>query len=262
MFNLSENPLLCDCNLEWLGNHTNIKGKCTAPIYLAGQDIQVIPYFLFMCPQGGDITDQDYCDPNTVVPTAPTAPPTDPTFQCPPPQEITYCQCTPGPTGITLSCSGSEFDLTALISTMSAVGYSITSMTLNDCNIPEIRGSPFSAKHIQGLFIERCYLRVLSTDALKGLEDSLMFLAISENKLSSVPTLAIRDLEMLISLQLNNNGIDLISSVDFSKLASSNTLKALDLQHNRIKSISSGTATKLKVLVINVSTNQPLVTGS
>lgn len=83
-------------------------------------------------------------------------------------------------------------------------------------------------------------------EAFNGLDEQLQFLSLAANKISSVPTAALRPLHQLNTLHLNDNNISRLQEDSFEGFGEH--LHNLWLQNNKICEIPSGTFEELTTL--------------
>ena len=109
----------------------------------------------------------------------------------------------------------------------------------------EIPAFAFDEVRLKGLVISSGYIHSVSDNAFFGLESSLWTLGLPSNKLTAIPTKAIRRLINLERLDLSDNKIKVLTSGILENLSK---LKSLNLKNNAIQKMYSGAFTGLSKL--------------
>lgn len=106
---------------------------------------------------------------------------------------------------------------------------------------------------IQALHLSRCGIDTIEEFAFAGLEFSLASLSLTNNKLSSIPSLALNNLIALKLLDLTNNNILSLNAFAFNNLHKLNTLRLADNNLGAITSIDDNAFEGLGDSLIDLS---------
>jgi len=164
-------------------------------------------------------------------------------WSCPPVQQDTppgiSCQCD---LPHTLRCAGQsavpEDDVTAIVGALRALPeeHSVSLLDLSIQNLSRLSSELFEQVTLHGLVISSGEIRDVSPDAFAGaaLASALTALGLPNNRLTSVPSDALRPLVRLERLDLSNNRIRSLSGRPFDGLKA---LRFLDLSGNGLELI-------------------------
>lgn len=158
--------------------------------------------------------------------------------QCPWQADPTYgslissCQCNFGQetNAVTVLCHKTNFS--SVLGALQAYGQNsvIELLHINDTRIESL--ADFSLKNIKliDLRLHNCDIRDISSNAFRGLENTLQNLDLASNALSHIPVLPLRQLRLLSQLDLSGNGVRVVPANAFVTLR----LKTLKMAHNNL----------------------------
>lgn len=159
--------------------------------------------------------------------------------QCPRAGEIEPCTCTVKKNGLDILC---EFtDLQHISRAMTVLkgkpSLMISYLKLRHNNLPKLQGFVFLGMDIRHLTIHNSSLAVVEESSLSSIGKALTQLDLSQNSLTSVPTLSLKTLDHLLLLNLNHNKIGTVHAKAFEGMG---TLEILTLYENKLTSIDPG----------------------
>ena len=111
--------------------------------------------------------------------------------------------------------------------------------------LPSLPGGLFTDAALHGLLLSGSHAESLPENLLAGLEDSLLALGLGENRLTSVPTAALRRARRLERLDLSGNRLKELPNESLPLLV---TLAELNLADNQIERVSPGVFAALPAL--------------
>ncbi|XP_023223926.1 uncharacterized protein LOC111625122 isoform X1 [Centruroides sculpturatus] len=157
------------------------------------------------------------------------------------------CSCKKKIECISTNASSTEmFSAVDRILVTSNVSENIVNISLPNLNL-NTKDTTFKQFNIQNLIIQNSNLQAISEDALKNLENNLIYLNVKSNNFRSIPSKGLRHLKQLQTLIISENFIKTINVVDFFHNVN---LNYLDLSKNIISSIEKGSFLSLKKLQI------------
>lgn len=157
---------------------------------------------------------------------------------CPSHTEISPCSCSVKKSGLDIVCEITDLQhiSRAMAVLKGKTNVIIFYLRLRHNNLPKLQGYVFLGLDIRHLTIHNSSLAVLEESSLSSIGTKLTQLDLSQNSLSTVPSIALRDLHHLLILNLNRNKIAAIHGKAFEGL---DTLEILTLYENKISSIES-----------------------
>ncbi|PSN45765.1 hypothetical protein C0J52_08057 [Blattella germanica] len=155
--------------------------------------------------------------------------------QCPAHNEVSPCTCTVKKNGLDLLCEFTDQQhVSRAMSALKGTSEIIFYLKLRHNSLPKLQDFVFLGLDIRHLTIHNSSLALVEESSLSSLGKGLTQLDLSQNVLSTVPSLAFRNLHHLLILNLNHNRIGNIHGNAFEGL---DTLEILTLYENKIFSI-------------------------
>lgn len=130
--------------------------------------------------------------------------------ECCPTQESLgrLCYCQPSFNGISLDCSGANFNETIeLLRALKAQLGLVQELIFRNTTIGYLPAKAFEGFFVKKLDLSNSDLTEVDPQAFKGLENVLQILYLKRNRLRDVPTEALSGLTGLLQLDLSNNSI-------------------------------------------------------
>ncbi|CAI4233185.1 unnamed protein product [Auanema sp. JU1783] len=162
-------------------------------------------------------------------------------------QNQTACTCSENVEGIIVKCSGHHGPL--VIEELKKQHHELRELTIENANIVEIGPRAFKNLRIKKLNMDNNRIRKIHHDAFSGLENSLVELSMSNNKLTDIPTKSLSNLRALSILQMKCNKIGNLTETSFINIS---TLIDLDLSCNKICEISKDAFGSIKSTLQNL----------
>lgn len=159
----------------------------------------------------------------------------NPPQTCPTSAGIAPCVCTVKKNGLDILCETTDLQhINKAMDVLKGKSPIIFYLKLRHNNLPKLQGFLFLALDIRHLTIHNSSLAAIEETALSSLGKGLTQLDVSQNQLSNIPTLAVKNLHHLLILNLNHNKISQIHNKAFEGL---DTLEILTLYENKISTI-------------------------
>lgn len=148
-----------------------------------------------------------------------------------------YCTCKTRGDGLDITCqdvNSNQLDYYARLLKKNSVEHSIRYFKIRNSNIPKLDDHLFMGMKIEHLYIHDCKMKTLGPNSISSQGNTLKSLVLSNNRLTEVPTNAIRPLKNLENLNLNENSISVLRDEAFEGLSK---VTRLSLYHNQITRI-------------------------
>ncbi|CAD7077742.1 unnamed protein product [Hermetia illucens] len=159
----------------------------------------------------------------------------NPPQTCPAVLDISPCVCTVKKNGLDILCEATDLQhINKAMDVLKGKSPIIFYLKLRHNNLPKLQGFLFLALDIRHLTIHNSSLAAIEETALSSLGKGLTQLDVSQNQLSNVPSMALKNLHHLLILNLNHNKISQIHNKAFEGL---DTLEILTLYENKISTI-------------------------
>ncbi|XP_071537878.1 uncharacterized protein haf isoform X2 [Panulirus ornatus] len=151
---------------------------------------------------------------------------------CPWPREVTElsgsCLCAFNPQNeLSIQCSAVNFTLLMTVLHQRATSVPLDLLYVNNTRISVLNDRTFDGLTIENIQFSSCGIFNISAGAFKGLEETLENLNLQDNRLATVPSVALANLKKLKLLDLSGNHITNIPDEAFKDLRLS-TLKLAD----------------------------------
>ncbi|XP_044732103.1 protein slit-like [Chrysoperla carnea] len=171
-------------------------------------------------------------------------------YSCPARSEISPCLCTVKKNGLDILCEFTDSQhISKAMAALKGKTMVIYYLKLRHNQLKKLQGFIFLGLDIRHLTIHNSTLAAVEESSLSSIGKGLTQLDVSQNSLSSVPSVAFKNLHHLLILNMNHNRVSAIHSRAFEGL---DTLEILTLYENKLVNIDSdafrGLEKKLKRL--------------